>query len=95
MGGFSSNVRACRWQIPKEYWGRVYINLLELYAELVSIWIDIVEDALDGEECLLSMGDITKAIGWIHKAHKLAPNEHPHLTLRKNETPNTTGIPDH
>ena len=55
---------ACgRCQIPKEYWGRVYINLLEFCAELVLIWIDILEKTTDDEEFLLSMGDITTDIG--------------------------------
>ena len=35
--------------MPKEYWGRTHINLLEFCAELVSIWINIIEDILDDE----------------------------------------------
>ena len=83
MVGLSSKGRAWRWQIPKTFWGRAHINLLELCAELVSIWIDIVEDTLDDEECLISMGDSTTDIGWLHKARKPTPNNHPQLTLAK------------
>ena len=83
MGGFSSKGRARRWQIPKEYWGRGHINLFEFCAEIVSIWINIVEDTLDDEECLISMWDRKTAIGWFHKACKLAHNYRPHLTLIK------------
>ena len=83
IGGFSSKGRAWRWQIPKEYLGRAHINLLEFCAELVSIWINIVEETLYDEECILSMGDSTKAIGCLHKARKPAPNKHTHITLAK------------
>ena len=47
MSGFSSKGRLCRWQIPKEYLSRAYINLLEFFSELLSIWIDIVEETMD------------------------------------------------
>ena len=50
MGGLSSKSRAWRWQIPKEYWGRALINLLEFCVDLVSIWINTIEDTLDYEE---------------------------------------------
>ena len=56
---------------------------MEFCAELVFVFIDIVEDRLDVKECLISMGDITTAIGWLHKAQKPAPNNHPQLTLVK------------
>ena len=61
-GGFSSKGRAWRWQIPKEYWVRAHINLLDFCAELVLICIEIKEDTLDDEEFLLSMGDSTEDI---------------------------------
>ena len=76
MGGFSSKCKTWRWQTPKEYWGRAHINLWEFCAELVSIWIDIVEDTLNEKEYLLSIGDIKTSIKWFHKAHKPAPNKH-------------------
>ena len=56
---------------------------MELCAEIVSIWIDIAEVTLYDEECLICMGDITTAIGWLQKSHKPAPDEHKHLTLAK------------
>ena len=80
---FRSKGRSWRWQIPKEYWGRAHINLLEFCAELVSIWIDIAEDTLDEEEYLLSMGDSTTYIGCINKSRKPDPNEHLQTTLAK------------
>ena len=83
MVGFISKGRARRWKITKEYWGCAHINLLEFCEELVSIWIDIIEDTLDDNACLLSMGDIPTAIGWLHKAHTPAPNENPQSTLAK------------
>ena len=95
MIGFSSKGRARRWKIPIEILGCAHINLLELYSELVSIYIDIVEETLDDKECLLSMGYSTTAIRWIHKARKPDPNDHPQLNLAKNKTPKTTSIPAH
>ena len=83
MVGFRSKGRAWQWQIPKEYWGCAHINLLEFCAEIILIWVDIVEDALDDEEYLLSMEDSTTATGWLRKAHKPAHNEHPQITLTK------------
>ena len=68
---------------------------MEFCTEIVSIWIDIVEGTLDDEEFVLSMGDTTTAIGWLHKAHKPAPNKHPQPTLEKYETSKTTGRPTH
>ena len=52
---------------------------MEFCAELVLIWIDIVEDTLDDEEFLLYMGESTPAIGWLQI--KPTPNKHPQLTL--------------
>ena len=38
---------------------------------------------MDDKESLLYMGDITTDIGWLHKAHKHAANNHPQLILAK------------
>ena len=56
---------------------------MEFCAELVSIWIDIIEDTLDDDECLLSMEERRTAIEWLRKAQNPAPNDHPQLTLAK------------
>ena len=77
MRDFISKGRAWMWQIPKYYWGHTHINLLELCTELVSICIDIVENTLDDEICLLSIGDSIKSIRCFKKVPKPAPNEHP------------------
>ena len=42
-----------------------------------------MEDILYGEEYLISMGDRTTAIGWLHKARKLDTNKQPQLILKK------------
>ena len=57
--------------------------------------IDYIEHTLDDKECLIPMGGRKTYIGWIHKAHKPSHNDHPQLTLRKNETLKTTGRPAH
>ena len=56
---------------------------MELFVEIVLIWIDIVEYILDDKECLLSMWYSTTYIGWLHKACKPTPNKHPQLPLAK------------
>ena len=81
MGGFISKGRAWWWNPPKEYWDSAHINLLEFCAELLSIWINIVEDTMYDENCLLYMRYRTTAIRWLHKSHTPATNDNPQLTL--------------
>eukprot|EP00979_Chaetoceros_neogracilis_P013087 scaffold3660_cov246-Chaetoceros_neogracile.AAC.3 len=78
LGGFNSNGKAWRWQIPEELRNRAHINLLEFLAELIGVWIDIIDDDLGDEECLLPMGDSSTAVGWIHRSRIPQPDQCSH-----------------
>ena len=78
LGGFSSAGKAWRWIIPKELRGRAHIGLLEYLAQIVSIWLDIYDGDIDVEDCALSMGDSTNAIGWVKKSNFLEEGETHH-----------------
>ena len=67
MGGFSVNSgRAWRMSIPPDLIGKVSNNLLEYIAEIVCVWIDILNGDVVEFDCCLSLGDNTSAISWLH-----------------------------
>jgi len=68
IGGHNTVRRGYRWKIPHHLLGIAHINVLEFLGELVGPWIDIIEGTLGQEECILSMGDSSTAIGWIHRS---------------------------
>jgi hypothetical protein len=69
LGGYSSQGHAWRWKIPIHLQHRAHINLLELMAETICIWIDILAGRAHPEECILCFGDSTTAMGWLHKSN--------------------------
>jgi hypothetical protein len=69
LGGFATHGRAWRWHIPPSLQGRAHINLLEFMAQLISIWIDIIEEVTRPHDCLLGMGDSTAAMGWLRRSN--------------------------
>ena len=69
LGGFSTLGRAWTWIIPNKLRGRARINLLEFLAQVMSIWIDIWEGAVQDHDCLLGMGDNTASMGWLRRAN--------------------------
>ena len=75
LGGFATHGRAWRWCIPLKLRGRAHINLLEFIAQLISIWIDIIEGETKAQDCLLGMGDSTAAMGWLRRSNFRAKNE--------------------
>jgi len=68
IGGHSTRGRGYRWKIPCHLppVRKAHINVLEFLGELVGPWIDSIEGKLGQEECILSMGDSSTAIRWIH-----------------------------
>jgi len=68
IGGHNTVGRGYRWKIPYHLLGRAHINVLEFLGELVGPCIDIIEGTLGQEEYILSMGDSSTAIGWIHRS---------------------------
>jgi hypothetical protein len=71
MGGFDHMGFAWRWAIPNEFQEGVTNrnNCLEFLASIVTVWQSILHHRAKKEECFLSLGDNTSAIGWLHKAN--------------------------
>ena len=38
-------------------------------AEIICIWVDVIEGSVDTCDCCLSLGDNTSAISWLHKSN--------------------------
>jgi hypothetical protein len=69
IGGYSSRGNAWKWRIPQELQNRAHINLLEFLAEMICIWIDILNGNLHPDDCVLCFGDSTTAMGWLHRSN--------------------------
>ena len=69
LGGFATHGRAWAYTIPVKLRGRAHINLLEFIAQLVSIWIDVIENKIQPLDCLLGMGDNTASMGWLRRSN--------------------------
>ena len=65
LGGFVNHGRAWSYVIPVEVRGCVDINILESMAQVVAIWVDILDGIAASEDCLLCMGDNISSIGWL------------------------------
>jgi len=79
LGGFSlKSGRAWRLKLPKDLVGKVSNNLLEFIAEVVCIWIDILEGEMNKFDCCLALGDNTSAISWMHKSNFCDETQSPH-----------------
>ena len=70
LGGFALNDgRAWRYIIPPNLRGRAHINLLEFIVQVVSIWIDNIDNKINKYDCLLAIGDNTTAAGWLKRSN--------------------------
>ena len=63
LGGFASHGTACAYVIPVKIRGRAHINILGYLAQVVSVWLDIIDNTAHNEDCILCMGDNTSAMG--------------------------------
>ena len=69
LGSFASHGRAWSYTIPMKLRGRAHINLLEFLTQVISIWIDVIENKTKPEDCILCMGDNTSAMGWLRRSN--------------------------
>jgi hypothetical protein len=73
LGGFLlRSGRAWRMRIPKEsvLCGSPLINnLLKFIGMAVNIWLECLKS--DANDCILSLGDDTSAVGWLHNSSRL------------------------
>ena len=68
LGGFATqHGQAWSWQIPQNLQGRAHINLLEFLSQLVSIWINIIEERTKPLDSILAMGDKTASMGCLRQ----------------------------
>ena len=66
LRGFATHGQKWCYNIPEKLRGRAqHINLLEFIAQVISVWIDIIEKKTESLDCLLGMGDNTASIGWL------------------------------
>jgi len=76
LGGFANHGRAWTYVIPVKIRGRAHINILEYLAQVVSIWLDIIDHTAHNEDCILCMGDNTSAMGWLRRSNFRQKDEH-------------------
>lgn len=69
LGGFATHGRAWSFVILEKFRGRAHINLLEFLAQLISIWIDVIEEKITPLDCILGMGDNTASMGWMWRSN--------------------------
>ena len=70
LGGFATHSgKAWNWVIPEKLRGRAHINLLEFLAQVISIWVDVINEEIDPLDCLLGMGDNTASMGWLRRTN--------------------------
>jgi hypothetical protein len=83
LGGFATHGRAWSYIIPENLRGRAHINLLEFLAQLISIWIDVLENKIEPLDCLLGMGDNTASMGWLRRSNFRENNKNDQEWLAK------------
>ncbi len=69
LGGYSHKGWAWRYYLPKELKFRASNNLLEHLAAVISLWVNILANQLNSNNCILLMTDSTTAEGWSKKSN--------------------------
>ena len=86
LGGFLlRSGRAWRLRIPEEsvlYGSASINNLLEFLGMAVNVWLECLES--DAQDCILSIGDNTSAVGWLHKSSRFnSATQEAHLMVAR------------
>ena len=60
-------------------------NLIEHLAELISIWLHIIETDTEPCSCILALSENLSAIRWIHKSNSKenSQSQDPHVIVRR------------
>ena len=69
IGGVSLLGRAYRFHIPRELQGRVSNNALEFLASVVGCLLDIHDNHIQEEDCILALTDNSSCAAWMHKSN--------------------------
>ena len=59
---------AYRYHIPRDLQGRVSNNALEFLASTTGVWLDVLSNNVQKEDCILPFTDSSSACGWLHKS---------------------------
>ena len=60
---------AWQWEIPWDLCLCASLNALEFLASYITIYMDIHVGATPTDSCILSQGNSTSALGWLHKSN--------------------------
>jgi len=70
LGGYNLiSGQAWRFQLPVDLRLQTLLNSLEFLACVITIWIDILNNKINPEDCILSQSDSTSATGWLRKSN--------------------------
>jgi len=70
LGGYNLiSGQAWRFQLPVDLRLQTSLNSLEFLACVITIWIDILNNKINPEDCILSQSDSTSATGWLRKSN--------------------------
>ena len=69
LGGISIHGWYCRYHIPRTLQGRNSNNILEYIAEIIIIWVDIIEGHMNKEIFVLALSGSYIAIEWTCKSN--------------------------
>ena len=84
LGGFSVKTgRAFRFEIPPHLRFKVSNNVLEYLAEVVAIWLGVLEGEVTEESCVFAGTDNTSAVGWTHKSNFSDATQEPHIEISR------------
>ena len=75
--------QAFRFEIPPHLRFCVSNNILEYLAEVVAIWLGILEKEVGKFSCSFSGTDNTSAIGWTYKSNFCDSTKKPHLLISR------------
>lgn len=69
LGGYNLiSGHTWRFQLPENLRLRTSLNSLEFLACVITIWIDVLHNKIDPEDCIHSQSDSTSATGWLRKS---------------------------
>jgi hypothetical protein len=69
MGGYNHRGKAWRFYLPSQLRHNAHINVLELIAQVIAIWLDILDGVVKRGDVVHTEGDNTTALSWLRKSN--------------------------
>jgi len=70
IGGYNiTSGHAWQFELPIDCWLQTSLNSLEFIACMITIWVDVINNIIIQEDCLLSQTDSTTANGWLRESN--------------------------